>query len=57
MKDRSLPGKSRGIALAMERLRIINSLHASSCRIVISDLYPDRRETGTRVIIEIPVKT
>jgi streptogramin lyase/two-component sensor histidine kinase len=57
MKDRTLHGKSRGIALAMERLRIINSLHASSCRIVISDLYPDRRETGTRVIIEIPVKT
>jgi ligand-binding sensor domain-containing protein/two-component sensor histidine kinase len=57
MKDRTLHGKSRGIALAMERLRIINSLHASSCRIVISDLYPDRLETGTRVIIEIPVKT
>lgn len=58
MKDRNLRGnKSRGIALAMERLRIINSLHATSCRIVISDLYPDRRETGTRVLIEIPVKT
>ena len=57
MKDRTLHGKSRGIALAMERLRIINSLHATSCRIEITDLYPDRRETGTRVFIEIPLKT
>jgi len=56
MKDRSLHGKSRGIALAMERLRIINSLHSANCRIEITDLHPDRRETGTRVVIEIPVK-
>lgn len=56
MKDRSLHGKSRGIALAMERLRIINNLHSANCRIDISDLYPDNRETGTRVVIEIPVK-
>ncbi|MDT8373956.1 MAG: hypothetical protein RQ737_08255 [Bacteroidales bacterium] len=56
MKDRSLHGKSRGMAPAMERLRIINNLHSANCRIDISDLYPDNRETGTRVVIEIPVK-
>jgi len=57
MKDRTLHGKSRGIALAMERLRIINNLHGTNCRIEINDLYPDLRETGTRVVIEIPLKT
>ncbi len=57
MKDKSLHGKSRGIALAMERLRIINNLHGTNCRIEITDLHPDRQETGTRVIIEIPLKT
>lgn len=57
MKDKSVHGKSRGIALALERLRIINSLHSTNCRIEITDLHPDRRETGTRVVIEIPLKT
>lgn len=57
MKDKSLRGKSRGIALAMERLRIINSLHSTGCRIEITDLHPGRRETGTRVVIDIPLKT
>ncbi len=55
MKDRSLPNRSKGISLAMERLRIINNLQATNYRIVISDLHPDRVETGTRVEIDMPV--
>ncbi len=55
MKDKSLPKKSRGINLATERLKIINNIMLSDCRITISDLYPDRTETGTRVEIDIPV--
>lgn len=55
MKDRSLPNRSKGISLAMERLRIINNLQDTNYRIVISDLHPDRAETGTRVEIDMPV--
>ncbi len=55
MKDRSLPNRSKGISLAMERLRIINNLQDSNYRIVISDLHSDRVETGTRVKIDMPV--
>jgi len=56
MKDSNLAKKSKGIALAMERLRIINNLQATNYRIVHSDLHPDRVETGTRVEIDMPVK-
>jgi len=55
MKDRSLPNRSKGISLAMERLRIINNLQDTNYRIVISDLNPDRINTGTRVEIDMPV--
>jgi len=55
MKDRSLPKKSKGIYLAMERLRIINNLQGTNYRIVISDLHPDLTETGTKVEIDMPV--
>lgn len=55
MKDKTLPKKSRGISLATERLKIINNIMLSDCRINISDIYPDRTETGTRVEIDIPV--
>ena len=55
MKDNTLPKKSKGISLALERLRIINSLQGTNYRIVISDLHPDRVETGTKVEIDMPV--
>lgn len=55
MKDSTLPKKSKGISLAMERLRIINNLQRTNYRIVISDLHPDRVETGTKVEIDMPV--
>ncbi|MCU0458823.1 MAG: histidine kinase [Bacteroidales bacterium] len=55
MKDKSLPRKSRGISLATDRMKIINNLLLTDYRITISDLYPDRKETGTRVEIEMPM--
>lgn len=55
MKDKSLPKKSRGIALATERMKIMNSLLVTNRKISITDLYPDQLETGTVVEIEMPV--
>ena len=47
---------SRGIIIVTERLNIINKLQKSNYQIIISDLYPEKQETGTKVIIDIPVK-
>ncbi len=55
MKDKSLPKRSQGIALAVERLKIINNLQSTDHKIRITDVYPGRAETGTKVEIEIPV--
>jgi len=48
--------RSKGISIVNERLRIISNLTKSNHQILINDLYSDRNETGTRVIIDIPVK-
>ena len=47
---------SRGIHIVTERLNIINKLQNSNYQIIISDLNPEIQETGTRVLIGIPVK-
>jgi ligand-binding sensor domain-containing protein len=47
---------SKGISIVTERLNIINKLQKSNYQIIISDLYPGKEETGTRVVIDIPVK-
>lgn len=58
MRRSNISGKtSRGIGIARERLRIINNLHQSSYEITITDKYPHQEETGTVVIVDIPVKT
>jgi len=52
-----LPGKtSRGIGIVLERLKIINHLKKSNFQVIIEDVFPEKEETGTRVIVEIPVK-
>lgn len=54
----NLPGKtSRGIGIVLERLKIINHLRNTDFKVKIEDLYPDRDETGTQVIVDIPVKS
>jgi len=50
-----LPGKkSRGIGIVTERLKIISEIRNITYKVTIEDLNPDDKETGTRVIIEIP---
>lgn len=54
----SLPGKtSRGIGIVLERLRIINHLQNTDFKVTIEDLNPEKEETGTRVCVDIPVKS
>ncbi len=47
---------SRGIFIVTERLKIINKLQKNNYQVIISDLYPEKQETGTKVVIDIPVK-
>jgi len=47
---------SRGISIVTERLNIISKLQKCNYQVLISDLYPERQETGTKVFIDIPVK-
>ena len=48
--------KSRGIGIINERLTLYNNQHKTNYKVRIEDLYFDRKETGTRVIVELPVK-
>lgn len=55
MKSKIDPKVSRGISIVGERLAIINKLRKSNYQIIITDLYPDMQEAGTKVVIDIPV--
>jgi ligand-binding sensor domain-containing protein len=48
--------KSRGISIIEERLEIFNTMNKTKLEIQFRDLYPDKADTGTEVIIQIPVK-
>lgn len=48
--------QSRGITIAMERLRLINKLYGTNYILEISDLNPGLEYTGTRVRIDLPSK-
>jgi hypothetical protein len=47
---------SKGIGIVLERLKIANYLYKKHYQVLFSDLKPDSAETGTRVIIDIPLK-
>jgi hypothetical protein len=47
---------SRGIGIVKERLELINRNRRANFKVIIQDLYPDREETGTQVILDIPFK-
>ncbi|MGD0583604.1 MAG: histidine kinase [Bacteroidales bacterium] len=47
---------SKGIAIVRERLQIISKLRGVNYILEISDLYPGRKQTGTRIEIDIPCK-
>ena len=57
MKSFDHEKESRGISIVNERLKIINKLLKGNYQVTISNLYPDRAETGTRVKIDLPVIT
>lgn len=48
--------RSKGIAIIRERLEMINAIRKVNCQIRMEDLHPGKEETGTLIIIEIPVK-
>ena len=53
-----LPGhQSRGIYIVLQRLKIINNISKNNYQILIEDLHSGREETGTRVIIDLPIRT
>jgi sensor histidine kinase YesM len=46
--------RSKGINIVNERLLVTSKLRGDTFRLEITDLYNDRTETGTKVIVEIP---
>jgi ligand-binding sensor domain-containing protein len=48
--------KSRGISIITERLRILSNLHNNNYQLIIKDLHPENIETGTWVIIDLPLE-
>jgi ligand-binding sensor domain-containing protein/anti-sigma regulatory factor (Ser/Thr protein kinase) len=56
MKSKNDQKKSKGISIVMERLKILNHLQNNNYQINISDLKVDNYETGTKVVIELPVE-
>ncbi len=57
MKSKIDPKVSKGISIVSERLAIINKLKKSNYQIIITDLYPDLQEAGTKVVVDIPVNS
>jgi LytS/YehU family sensor histidine kinase len=57
MQKNSNGHKSRGIGIVMERLQIISKIRGVNYNLDITDLYPGKNEPGTRVRIDIPVKS
>jgi len=56
MKSGADNHKSRGIGIVMERLQIISKMRGISYGLDITDLYPGKKESGTRVRIDLPAK-
>ncbi len=48
--------ESRGIAIVKERLYIISKLRNTNYNLEISDKYPGKSETGTKIEIDIPCR-
>jgi streptogramin lyase len=55
--DQQKKRQSRGISIIQERLDIINSTRNTNYSIKIEELFPGEKIPGTKVIIEIPVKS
>lgn len=52
-----MPGKkSQGISIVEDRLKIISEIRKVKYKLTIEDIEPGKENTGTRVIIDIPVQ-
>lgn len=49
--------KSRGIDIVTQRLQITTKIKRTNFKLEITDLYKDRIETGTKVEVDIPIKS
>ncbi len=56
MKSLNDQKKSRGISIIIERLRILSHLHNINYQFTIKDLHPEKADTGTWVIIDLPLE-
>lgn len=55
-KSKMTGKKSRGLGIINERLKIISKMRNANYSIKIEDLFPNLKETGTRVTVDIPIK-
>jgi len=49
--------QSRGVNLIRDRIESYNKLHNTNYEIIVGDQYPGAQETGTRVIVPLPVNS
>lgn len=56
MKSGNDQKKSKGISIVIERLKILSNLQNYNYRLYITDLHPEINETGTRVMIDLPLE-
>lgn len=54
-KKESSRKKTHGMGIIHERLRLHNTHYQTNYQVIIKDLFPDKEETGTQVIVELPV--
>ena len=53
-----LPGKkSRGIGIVQERLKILSEMRKTQFNLSIEDIKTEKRNTGTRATIDLPIQT
>jgi len=58
MKDKNaIEYQSKGMSLIRQRIDALNSETTKKIKITIEDVYPEEEDTGTRIIIQIPLDT
>lgn len=48
--------KSTGLKNTTQRVNIINELYGASLSVEIEDIFPEKEHTGTRVVIQMPMR-
>jgi|WetSurMetagenome_2_1015567.scaffolds.fasta_scaffold00002_108 ligand-binding sensor domain-containing protein len=55
-KGKTWTHKPKGISIIEERLQITGKLRKINYKLEMSDLYPDKQFTGTRVVVDLPAR-